>query len=95
MGGLAEIKAGRIQHILGTLKAERGECSLEHLRGLSATEVKAELGRFKVSWARGLAGGIFGQARRVGRPGARDNGRRHVACEHPELLNKQGMVLQP
>lgn len=50
MGGLAEIKAGRIQHILGTLKAERGECSLEYLRGSSAAEVKAELGRFKVGW---------------------------------------------
>lgn len=50
VGGLAEIKAGRIQDILGTLKAERGECSLEHLRGLSTAEVKAELGRFKVSW---------------------------------------------
>lgn len=48
VGGLAEIKAGRIQDILGTLKAERSQCSLEHLRGLSAAEVKAELGRFKV-----------------------------------------------
>ncbi|PRW58639.1 hypothetical protein C2E21_2984 [Chlorella sorokiniana] len=47
VGGLAEIKAGRIQDILGTLKAERGECSLEHLRGSSAAEVKAELSRFK------------------------------------------------
>lgn len=49
VGGLAEIKAGRIQQILDTLQAERGECTLERLRGCSAAEVKAELGRFKVT----------------------------------------------
>lgn len=47
VGGLADIKAGRIQAILSTLAAERGECSLEHLRGLPAAAAKAELSRFK------------------------------------------------
>ncbi|KAL4430892.1 hypothetical protein ABPG75_006148 [Micractinium tetrahymenae] len=47
VGGLADMKAARIQAILDTLVAERGACSLEHLRALPTPEVKAELGRFK------------------------------------------------
>lgn len=47
VGGLAAIKAARIQAILDTLVAERGACSLEHRRALPTPEVKAELGRFK------------------------------------------------
>ncbi|KAL4426386.1 hypothetical protein ABPG77_004680 [Micractinium sp. CCAP 211/92] len=47
VGGLADIKAARIQAILDTLAAERGACSLEYLRTLPTPQVKAELGRFK------------------------------------------------
>ena len=48
MGGLADIKAARIQSILSTLAEEQGgECSLEHLRTCGVAEVKAQLGRFK------------------------------------------------
>ena len=46
-GGLAAIKTGRIQAILETLHSERGECSLEHMRGLSDEDVKAELRGYK------------------------------------------------
>ena len=46
-GGLAEIKTGRIQAILETVHAERGECSLEHLRSEPDSVVKATLRRFK------------------------------------------------
>jgi 3-methyladenine DNA glycosylase/8-oxoguanine DNA glycosylase len=47
VGGLAEIKAGRIQAILATLAAERGACSLEHLRGMAPEAAREELSRFK------------------------------------------------
>lgn len=47
MGGLADIKATRIQAILHTLAAERGEMSLEHLRAAAPEAVHSELGRFK------------------------------------------------
>jgi len=43
VGGLAEVKAARLRDILNTLVAERGECSLEHLRELSDDDVKAQL----------------------------------------------------
>eukprot|EP00322_Chrysochromulina_rotalis_P028461 CAMPEP_0115831412 /NCGR_PEP_ID=MMETSP0287-20121206/2127_1 /TAXON_ID=412157 /ORGANISM="Chrysochromulina rotalis, Strain UIO044" /LENGTH=317 /DNA_ID=CAMNT_0003284761 /DNA_START=8 /DNA_END=961 /DNA_ORIENTATION=- len=46
-GGLAEIKTSRIQAILEALHAERGECSLEHLRNESDGVVKATLRQFK------------------------------------------------
>jgi endonuclease-3 len=48
VGGLADIKATRIQSILSTLAEEQGgQCSLEHLRALPPAEVKEQLGRFK------------------------------------------------
>ena len=47
VGGLADIKGRRLQAILDTLAAERGECSLEHLRALPPADAKAELERFK------------------------------------------------
>jgi endonuclease-3 len=47
VGGLAEIKAGRVQAILSTLQEERGACSLEHLRGMHPAEAKALLLGFK------------------------------------------------
>jgi len=46
-GGLADIKAGRICAILDALHAERGECSLDHLRAEPDEAVKAALRRFK------------------------------------------------
>lgn len=46
-GGLAEIKTGRIQAILEAVHAERGECSLEHLRQESDDDVKRVLRKFK------------------------------------------------
>ena len=46
-GGLADIKAGRICAILDALHAERGECSLEHLRAEPDEAVKEALRRFK------------------------------------------------
>lgn len=36
-----------LQAILNTLKDERGECSLEHLRSSTDEEIKTELERFK------------------------------------------------
>ena len=48
VGGLADIKATRIQAILSTLAEEQGGAiSLEHLRQLAPAEVKEQLGRFK------------------------------------------------
>ena len=55
MGGLADIKAGRIQVILRTLTEEQhGSCevgasapTLEHLRLLPDEEIKQYLSRFK------------------------------------------------
>lgn len=47
VGGLADIKAARIQAILHTLAAERGACCLEHLRALPPDEAAAQLRRFK------------------------------------------------
>lgn len=41
VGGLADIKAARIQAILDTLAAERGALSLEYLRALPTPEVSA------------------------------------------------------
>ena len=46
IGGLADIKTARIQNILQTLHAERGECSLEHLRGESDDHVHQQLRRW-------------------------------------------------
>ena len=46
-GGLAATKTARIQIILNTLHAERGECSLEFLRSLPNAEVVAQLRAFK------------------------------------------------
>eukprot|EP00850_Spirogloea_muscicola_P014673 SM000107S14039 [mRNA] locus=s107:118121:119497:+ [translate_table: standard] len=46
-GGLAETKARRIQGILDTLQAERGELSMEYLHAMGDEEIKQELGRFK------------------------------------------------
>jgi endonuclease-3 len=46
-GGLADIKTARVQAILESLVAERGECTLEYLHGLSDEEAKAEMLRFK------------------------------------------------
>jgi hypothetical protein len=43
VGGLADVKAARLRDILNTLVAERGECSLEHLRELPDDDVKAQL----------------------------------------------------
>ena len=37
----------QLQAILNTLKDERGECSLEHLRSITDEEIKTELERFK------------------------------------------------
>ena len=39
--------ANALQAILNTLKDERGECSLEHLRSSTDEEIKTELERFK------------------------------------------------
>lgn len=36
-----------MQVILNTIKSERGECSLEHLRQSTDEEIKSELERFK------------------------------------------------
>ena len=46
-GGLAATKTARIQIILNTLHAERGECSLEFLRSLPNADVVAQLRAFK------------------------------------------------
>ncbi|CAG9460672.1 unnamed protein product [Pedinophyceae sp. YPF-701] len=45
-GGLAQIKVGRIKHILRTLQAERGALSLEYLNAMSTEDARAELERF-------------------------------------------------
>lgn len=47
VGGLAEIKASRIQAILATLAAERRACDLEYLRGMGPDAAREELLRFK------------------------------------------------
>ena len=46
-GGLSDIKTGRIQTILNAIHAERGECSLEHLREEPDDAIKAYLSGFK------------------------------------------------
>lgn len=46
IGGLADIKAARIAAILDTLHTERGECSLEHLRGESDEAIQQQLSRW-------------------------------------------------
>merc|ERR1712032_218934 len=46
-GGLAATKTERIQAILNSLKTERGECSLEHLRDEEDEEVKRILRSYK------------------------------------------------
>ena len=46
-GGLAEIKAKRIQSILRSVYEERGSCSLEHLRTMSDAKIKKYLSQFK------------------------------------------------
>jgi len=49
VGGLSEIKTGRIQNILQSVWEESGmrECSLEHLRTMPDEAIKAYLSRFK------------------------------------------------
>ena len=46
-GGLAASKTARIQAMLHTIREERGEVSLEHLRSAPSAAIKAELSRFK------------------------------------------------
>lgn len=46
-GGLAATKTARVQSILQTLQAERGELSLEYVRQMPDDAVKSELRRFK------------------------------------------------
>ncbi|CAM8932597.1 unnamed protein product [Rhodiola kirilowii] len=46
-GGLAVTKASAIKNLLSLLLEKRGKLCLEHLRGLSIDEVKAELSQFK------------------------------------------------
>lgn len=47
VAGLSNVKAARIKQILGAIRAERGELSLEFLAGLPPEEAAAYLGRFE------------------------------------------------
>lgn len=49
VGGLADIKANRIQSILSILKEERPgkKLSLEYVRKMTDSDIKEHLGRFK------------------------------------------------
>jgi endonuclease-3 len=47
VAGLAKTKAARLKELLETLQKERGELSLEYLRGTSAETVEHDLSRFR------------------------------------------------
>jgi endonuclease-3 len=47
VAGLAKTRAERMQNILRTVKAERGEASLDYIHDFSDERIKAELSRFK------------------------------------------------
>jgi len=46
IGGLSNVKSGRIQKVLGTIKAERGDFDLTPLRDMPVDAARAELERF-------------------------------------------------
>jgi endonuclease-3 len=47
VAGLAKIRAERMQTMLRTVKAERGEASLDYIHDFSDEQIKTELSRFK------------------------------------------------